>query len=54
MALDSQLLAQDGALTSWLSATDNLQHVEYIGQNGHVHDFTRRWATDLGATTISP
>jgi hypothetical protein len=30
--------AQSGALTSWLSASDNLQHIAYIGQNGHVYE----------------
>jgi outer membrane protein assembly factor BamB len=42
MAFNSQLSAQAGAITSWVSATDNLQHVAYIGQNGHVYELYMR------------
>jgi RHS repeat-associated protein len=28
--------AQGGALTSWISSTDNLEHVAYIGTDGHI------------------
>jgi hypothetical protein len=31
-------LAQGGALTSWVSSTDNLQHIAYIDRNGHVDE----------------
>jgi hypothetical protein len=30
--------AQGGALTSWVLTTDNLQHVAYIGDDGHVYE----------------
>ena len=30
--------AQAGALTSWWSTSDNLQHIAYIDRNGHVQD----------------
>ena len=30
--------AQGGALTSWVSSTDNLQHIAYVDGNGHVEE----------------
>ena len=52
--------AQQGALTSWLSTTDNLQHIAYIGTDGHVHELYMKvgvqpWQTDdVTATTKAP
>ena len=48
--------AQPGAITSWVSASDNMQHIAYIGGNGHVielymHPGQQPWAYDNVTTT---
>ena len=48
--------AQGGALTSWVSSTDNVQHVAYIGDDGHVYETympvgQQPWAYDDATNT---
>jgi hypothetical protein len=52
--------AQQGALTSWFSTTDALQHIACIGTDGHVHELYMKagsppWQTDdVTATATAP
>jgi RHS repeat-associated protein len=50
--------AQSGALTSWVSSTDDLQHIAYIDGNGHVEELylkvgtgAANWAFDDATQT---
>jgi hypothetical protein len=51
--------AQGGALTSWTSSPDNLQHIAYIGQDGHVYELYRTegylpWQYDIPSSKSGP
>jgi hypothetical protein len=47
-------------MTSWVSSTDNVQHIAYIGRNGHVEELRAKigaggvnWAVDDAWGTAS-
>jgi hypothetical protein len=52
--------AQSGAITSWMSSSDNLQHIAYVGPNGHIIELYMQpgqppWSVDdPTATSGSP
>jgi hypothetical protein len=56
-SISSSPFAQPGTLTSWVSSTDNLQHIVYIGKDSHIYELymhfgVQPWAfDDLNAAT---